>query len=178
MTALEIVLATTIDTEDEYQRPRVVAIAGLVAQHCSVVIVATRGRHEAKRVTRTRLVAHVMSCPVNREDVEQHHLTRSELDVLCRALINLARVDRDPKNQIVAFLPDMVARLLCRMCSRQEAQASIRAQTVEDGDPHGCRSKQLYCGMACIAVPWRGGAGKRALVEDAGAPKNDVRADD
>src|SRR5207302_7034121 len=29
-----------------------------------------------------------------------------------------------------------------------------------------------------VAVPWRSGAGKRALVEDAGTPKNDVRADD
>src|SRR5437773_6934898 len=79
--AFEIVLATTIDTANEDQRPRIVAIAGLVAQHCSVVIVVARGGHEAKRVTRTRLVAHIMSCSVNRADVEQHHLTRSELYV-------------------------------------------------------------------------------------------------
>src|SRR6185369_4067549 len=86
--ALEIVLATTIDTANEDQRPRIVAIAGLVAQNRSVVIVVARRGHEAKRVTGARLLTEIMSCSVNREDVEQHHLTRSELDVHGLAFIH------------------------------------------------------------------------------------------
>ena len=154
------------------------AIPRQVAQHRRVVIVVACGGHEAKRVTRARLLAEIMSCSVNREDVEQHHLTRSELDVHGLAFIHFTLVDRDPKNQVVAFLPNVVSRLLCRMGSRQETQAAVSAQTVEDGNPHGCRRKRLDRGMAGVAVPWRSGAGKRALVEDAGTPKNDVRADD
>src|SRR4029453_14928840 len=50
--AFEILLAKTIDTANEDQRPGVVAVAGFIAQHCSVVIVVARGGHEAKRVTR------------------------------------------------------------------------------------------------------------------------------
>src|SRR6185369_9120699 len=175
---LEIVLATTIDTANEDQRPRIVAIAGLVAQNRSVVIVVARRGHEAKRVTGARLLTEIMSCSVNREDVEQHHLTRSELDVHGLAFIHFTFVDRDPKNQVVAFLPDVVSRLLCRMRSRQKTQAAVRAHTVEDGYPHGGRGKRLDGGMAGVAMPWRGGPGKRALVEDAGAPEDDVGTDD
>src|SRR5438105_3949868 len=176
--ALEIVLATTIDTANEDQRPGIVAIAGFVAEHRSVVIVVACGGHEAKRVTRAPLLTEIMSCSVNREDVEQHHLTRSELDVYGLAFVHFTFVDSDPKNQVVAFLPDMVSRLLCRMGSRQELQAAVRTQTVEDGNPDGCRRKRFDRGMAGVAVPWRGGSRERALVEDTGSPKDDVRTDE
>src|SRR6266567_981213 len=178
VTALEIVLATTIDTANEDQRPGIVAVTGFVAEHCSVVIVVARGGHEAKRVTRAWLLTEIVSRSVNREYVEQHHLTGSELDVDGFAFIHFTFVDRDPKNQVVAFLPDVVSRLLCRMGSRQETQAAVSAQTVEDGNPHGCRRKRFDRGVAGVAVPWRGGTCERALVEDAGSPKDDVRTDD
>src|SRR5438046_1510152 len=96
--AFEIVLATTVDTANEDQRPGIVAIAGFVAQHRSVVIVMACGGHEAKRVTRAGLLTEIMSCSVNREDVEQHHLTRSELDVDGLAFVDFTFVDSDPKN--------------------------------------------------------------------------------
>src|SRR5438105_11889510 len=95
MPAFEIVLATTVDTANEDQRPGIVAIAGFVAEHRSVVIVAARGGHEAKRVTRAWLLTEIVSRSVNREDVEQHHLTRSELDVDGLAFIHFVFVDRD-----------------------------------------------------------------------------------
>jgi hypothetical protein len=176
--AFEIVLATTIDTANEDQRPGVVAVAGFVAQHRSVVIVVARGGYEAKRVTRAWLLTQIMSCSVNREDVEQNHLTRSELDVHGLAFIHFTFVDRDPKNQVVSLLPDVGSRLLCRMGSRQETQAAVGTQTVEDGNPDGCRRKRFDRGMAGVAVPWRGGTCERALVEDTGSPKDDVRTDD
>src|SRR5438477_13071828 len=61
VTALEIVLATTIDTANEDQRPGIVTIAGFVAQHRSVVIVVACGGHEAKRVTRAGLLSAIMA---------------------------------------------------------------------------------------------------------------------
>src|SRR6478609_12036233 len=148
VTAFEIVLTATIDTANQDQRPGIVAIAGFVTQHRSVVIVVACGGHEAKRITRARLLTEIMSCSVNREDVEQHHLTRSELDVHGLVFIHFTFVDRDPKNEVVAFLPDVVSRLLCRMRPRQKLQAAVRAHTVEDGNPYGCRGKRLYRGMA------------------------------
>src|SRR5689334_14657310 len=178
MTAFEIVLATTIDTANEDQRPGVVAVARFVAQHRRIVIVVARGGHEAKRVTRAGLVALIMSCSVNREDVEQHHLTRCELHVHGRAFSHFTRVDRDSKNHVVAVVPDVVSRLLCLMSSRQETQAAISAQTVEDGNPHGRRRKRFDRRMAGVAVPGRGGTCERALMEDAGSPKDDVRTDE
>src|SRR5689334_25313025 len=98
---------------------------------------------------------------MNREDVEQHHLTRSELDVDGFAFVHFARVNRDAENQVVGFLPDVVSRLPRRMGARKEAQASVRAQAVENGNPDGCRRKWLHGGMAGVAVPWRGGARER-----------------
>src|SRR5439155_2694651 len=178
MPALEIVLATTIDTADEDQGPGIVAIAGFVPQHRSVVVIVACGGHETKRVARAGPLTEIMSCSVNREDVEQDHLTRSELDVHGLAFIHFTFVDRDPKNQVVALLPDVVSRLLCRMRSRQELQTAVRTQTVEDGNPDGCRRKRFDRRMAGVAVPWRGGTCERALMEDAGSPKDDVRTDD
>src|SRR6185369_4951171 len=135
--ALKIVLATTIDTANEDQRPGIVAISGFVAQHCSVVIVVACGGHEAKRVTSARLVAEVMSCSVNREDIEQHHLTRSELDIHGLALIDFAVVDRHPEDQVVAILPDVVPDLFCRMRPTEKTQAAVRAEAVEYRNPDG-----------------------------------------
>src|SRR6476661_4657141 len=90
--AFEIVLATAIDTANEDQRPGIVAVTGFVAQHRSVVIVVARGGHEAKRVTRAWPLTEIVSRSVNREDVEQHHLTRSELDVDGLAFIHFTFV--------------------------------------------------------------------------------------
>src|SRR4030095_10240806 len=42
----------------------------------------------------------------------------------------------------------------------------------------GCRRKRLARGRAGVACTWRGGSCERAFVEDAGAPKDDVRTDD
>src|SRR5689334_13445888 len=63
--ASEIVLATTIHTANEDQRPGVVAVAGFVAQHGSVVVVMARGGHEAKRVTGAWLLTEIVSRSVN-----------------------------------------------------------------------------------------------------------------
>jgi hypothetical protein len=109
---LEIVLATTIDAADEDQGPGIVAIAGFIPQHRSVVIIVACGGHETKRVARAGLLAEIVSCSVNREDVEQHHLTRSQLDVHGVAFIHFTVVDRDAEDQVVAILPDVASDLL------------------------------------------------------------------
>jgi hypothetical protein len=46
MPALEIVLATTIDAADKDQGPGIVAIAGFVTQHRSVVVIVACRWHE------------------------------------------------------------------------------------------------------------------------------------
>ena len=111
MPASEIVLATTINTANEDQGSEMVAISRQVAQHRCVVIVVACGGHEAKRIAGARLLTEIISCSVNREDVEQHHLARSELNVDSLTFIHFTLVERDPEYQVLAISARCVLRL-------------------------------------------------------------------
>src|SRR5688572_888109 len=155
-----------------------VAISRQVAQHRRVMIVVACGGHEAKCIAGARLLTEIISCPVNREDVKQHHLARPELNVDGLTFIHFTLVDRDPEYQVLATLHSVCSHLLCRMRPRQETQAAVSTQAVKDRDPNRCGCKRLDRRVRGIAVPWRRGTGKRALVKDSAPPKNDVRSDE
>src|ERR1043166_3117648 len=139
--ALEIVFATTINAANEDQGSEMMAIPRQVAQHRRVVIVVACGGHEAKRVAGARLLTEIVSCSMNRKDVEQYHLARSELNVDSVTFIHFTFVERESEYQVLSILDAVCSDLPCRMRPRHEAQAAVCTQAVEHRNPNrrGCK---------------------------------------
>jgi len=87
--ARKVVKATPVSAACQHQCPCVVRVTRLVATLGPVMVEMTGRRHEPQCVARSWNAAAIMRRSMDRIDVEQHHLTRLELDVLCHALVEL-----------------------------------------------------------------------------------------
>ena len=113
MAASEVIAGPVYTSQEDKRSRRVRKVAARIPIIRSIVLIAAGGRHESNRIAGSLAGSQIGSGSMNREHVEDYHLSCFDFDVDCGAFIIFTLVKGKAERRTIArVLPVLAARLI------------------------------------------------------------------